>query len=101
MDTASMKKKTIREKQFANKTETSSSELMSVSEMGSILGLKKTDRYWLIHKEVFETRMYLGKMWVVRESFEKWYAGQVKYHKVNGEEPGAELKACGHQHETP
>ena len=28
MDTASMKKKTIKEKQFANKTETSSSEYL-------------------------------------------------------------------------
>ena len=26
-------------------------------------------------------------------SFEKWYANQVKYHKVTGEEPGVELKA--------
>ena len=26
------------------------------------------------------------------ESFEKWYANQIKYHKVNGEEPGKELK---------
>ena len=92
MDTALMKNKTKIEKQSANKAEMSSSELMSVSELGRILGLKKTDRYWLIHKEFFETRMYLGKMWVVRESFEKWYAGQVKYHKVNGEEPGADLK---------
>lgn len=25
-------------------------------------------------------------------SFEKWYANQVKYHKVNGEEPGKNLK---------
>ena len=50
MDTALMKDKTIIEKQSAIKAETSSSELMSVSELGSILGLKKTDRYWLIHK---------------------------------------------------
>ena len=26
-------------------------------------------------------------------SFEKWYANQVKYHKVTGEEPGMELKS--------
>ena len=26
-------------------------------------------------------------------SFEKWYANQIKYHKVTGEEPGKELKA--------
>lgn len=29
---------------------------MSVSEMGELLGLKKTDRYWLVHKNFFETK---------------------------------------------
>ena len=66
---------------------------MSVREMGDLLGLKKTDRYWLVHKEVFETRTVAGKMWVDVASFEKWYANQVKYHKVTGEEPGMELKS--------
>ena len=65
--------------------------LMTVTEMGRILGLKKTDRYWLIHKGLFETRIFLGKTWVVRDSFEKWYANQTHYHKVNGEDPGREL----------
>ena len=65
---------------------------MSVSEMGELLGLKKTDRYWLVHKNFFETKEIAGKMRVNIESFEKWYANQIKYHKVNGEEPGKELK---------
>lgn len=61
---------------------------MSVSEMGELLGLKKTDRYWLVHKNFFETKEIAGKMRVNIESFEKWYANQIKYHKVTGEEPG-------------
>ena len=65
---------------------------MSVREMGDLLGIRKTDRYWLVHKNVFETRTICGKMWVNIESFEKWYANQVKYQKVTGEEPGVELK---------
>lgn len=65
---------------------------MTVTEMGNLLGLKKTDRYWLVHKNVFETKELLGKMRVNVASFEKWYANQVKYHKVTGEEPGSELK---------
>ena len=65
---------------------------MSVSEMGELLGLKKTDRYWLVHKNYFETKEFAGKMRINIESFEKWYANQIKYHKVNGEEPGKELK---------
>lgn len=65
---------------------------MTVTEMGNLLGLKKTDRYWLLHKNVFESRELLGQMRVNIESFEKWYANQVKYRKVTGEEPGLELK---------
>lgn len=65
---------------------------MTVTEMGNLLGLKKTDRYWLVHKNVFETKELFGKMRVNVESFEKWYANQVKYYKVTGEEPGSELK---------
>lgn len=54
--------------------------------------MKKTDRYWLVHKNFFKTEVILGKMRVELESFEKWYANQIKYHKVTGEEPGLELK---------
>ena len=64
---------------------------MSVREMGNLLGLKKVESYWLVHKEYFETILLNGKMRVVIESFENWYAGQVKYHKVNGEPPGKRL----------
>lgn len=65
---------------------------MSVSEMRQILGLKKTDSYWLVHRQLFETVLVAGKMRVVLESFEHWYANQVKYKKVAGPPPGAELK---------
>ena len=65
---------------------------MSVHEMGDMLGLKKTDRYWLVHKNYFRTETLLGKLRVEIASFEKWYANQEKYHKVTGEEPGLELK---------
>lgn len=64
---------------------------MSVMEMGRSLGLCKTESYWLVHKEQFETRLVAGKMRVMIESFEKWYANQLHYKKVNGEMPGTEL----------
>lgn len=66
---------------------------MSVREMGELLGLKKVESYWLVHKEYFETILVNGKMRIVIESFEEWYAGQVKYHKVNGPPPGERLRA--------
>ena len=65
---------------------------MTAAAMGKLLGLKKTDRYWLIHKNFFRTEVIMGKMRVERSSFEKWYANQIKYHKITGEEPGVELK---------
>ena len=59
---------------------------MSVKEMGDLLGIKKTDRYWLIKKGYFNVITLAGKMWVETESFEKWYTSQVKYHKVSGDD---------------
>jgi len=65
---------------------------MSVREMGRLLGLKKVESYWLVHKEYFDTVLVSEKMRVVIESFEHWYAGQVKYRKVTGEPPGQRLR---------
>ena len=39
---------------------------MSVPEMRRMLGLRKTDSYWLVHKQCFE----------------HWYANQVKYKNL-------------------
>ncbi len=66
--------------------------MMSVKEMGDLLGLKKTERYWLIHKQYFKTETVMGQLRVDLESFESWYANQLGYHKITGEEPGSELK---------
>lgn len=64
---------------------------MSVMEMGKSLGLGKTESYWLVHKEQFETRFVAGKMRVMVESFERWYANQLHYKKISGELPDKEL----------
>ena len=66
---------------------------MSVMEMGQILGLKKTDAYWLVHKQCFETTLVQGVMRVNINSFEHWYANQIKRRKVDGSPPGMELRA--------
>lgn len=65
---------------------------MSVPEMGKLLGLCKTEAYWLIKKNYFKTVLVGGTMRVMIDSFEKWYANQFKYHKVNGTPPGEEMK---------
>lgn len=66
---------------------------MSVPEMQRLLGLGKTDAYWLIKKRCFATVVVSGKMRVVIDSFEHWYANQVKHSKVHGPPPGKELRA--------
>ena len=50
---------------------------MSVPEMQRLLGLGKTDAYWLVKKQCFETVVVAGKIRVVIDSFEHWYANQV------------------------
>ena len=64
---------------------------MSVPEMRKLLGLKKTESYWLVHRNFFKTEIIGGVMRIDIESFEKWYANQVKHKKVNGDPPGKEL----------
>lgn len=66
---------------------------MSVPEMQRLLGLGKTDAYWLVKKQCFETIVVSGKMRVVIDSFEHWYARQVKHKKVHGPPPGKVLRA--------
>lgn len=65
---------------------------MSVPEMGKLLGLCKTEAYWLIKMNYFETIFVGGTMRVMIDSFEKWYANQFKYHKVDGTPPGEEMQ---------
>lgn len=71
--------------------EKSSKATMSVSQMAKILGLKKTDSYWLVHKDQFQTVTIAGQMRIVISSFEDWYANQDHYKKVDGQAPGMNL----------
>lgn len=64
---------------------------MTVVEMGKLLGLSKTEAYWLVKKNYFKTILVGGTMRVMIDSFEKWYANQLRYKKVDGTPPGEEL----------
>ena len=61
---------------------------MSVREMRRLLGLGKMEAYWLVKKNYFDTVIIAGKMRVMIESFENWYANQLHYKKIIGEAPG-------------
>ena len=65
---------------------------MSVKEMGQLLGLKKTESYYLVKKNYFKTVVVGQKIRVMIDSFEVWYAKQFSYQKVDGTPPGEQLK---------
>lgn len=62
---------------------------MAVAEMRQLLGLGKTDAYWLVKKKYFDTVQVAGKMRIMIDSFEDWYAHQYTYRKIDGEAPGS------------
>ncbi len=62
---------------------------MSVRQMGNLLGLGKTDSYWLIKKNLFKVIQVKGRMRIMRDSFEEWYQSQSHYKKVASEEARA------------
>jgi len=55
--------------------------LMTLAEMGEILGIRRTEQYAIIRKGLFETVTFQGKTWVVRESFEIWLRSQVRFRR--------------------
>ncbi len=63
--------------------------MVTVPEMGKLLGLKKTDRYWLVHKNVFESKEIAGKMRINIARFEKWYDSQSRYRTKEDREKDA------------
>ena len=54
------------------KKEADRKNYMSVAELGELLGLGKTERYWLLHKGYFKTTKVNGKNWIDISSFETW-----------------------------
>lgn len=60
---------------------------LTVPAMRRMLGLGKTESYWLLKKGYFKTNIIHEHFYVDRDSFEKWYANQFRYKKVNPAEP--------------
>ena len=51
---------------------------MSVRKMREMLGLKKTESYWLVHQNRVRTIVAAGRMRIMIDSFEEWYAGRFR-----------------------
>lgn len=58
-----------------------SKKTMSVMEMGRLLGLKKTDSYYVANKGWFKIILVGGKRRIMIDSFEEWYRNQSHYKK--------------------
>ena len=67
-------------------------ETMSVKEMAEMLGLCKSESYYLVKKGYFKVFPFYKGLRVDIKSFEKWYRTQFRYKKVNGDEPGDKYK---------
>ena len=63
---------------------------MSVTEMGRLIGLKKTTAYWLVNKGLFEVRIVAGKQRVMVDSFNKWLGSQSHYRIVADQGSGGQ-----------
>lgn len=65
---------------------------VSVLEMVRLLGLGKTESYYLVKKNGFKVVTIGGKMRVMVDSFEGWYAGRNHYKKKDAVDTAAERR---------
>ena len=64
----------------------------TVSELRKMLGIQKTESYWILKHREIETLRINGRIRILQASFDKWYANQTKYHIIGGPEPGEKLR---------
>ena len=65
----------------------------TVPELRKMLGIRKTDSYWILKHRQIETVIINGQIRILKSSFDEWYANQIKYHIIGGPEPGENLKS--------
>lgn len=67
-------------------------ESFTVPELRKMLGIGKTESYWLIkHRDILTVRIN-GRLRIIRSSFDEWYKNQVRYRIIDGPEPGEKLR---------
>lgn len=70
----------------------STGRTISVKRMAQLLGIGKTESYWLLNKHFFKTVQIYGHTRIDMESFNQWYDSQVKYQIAGGRPPGRLLR---------
>ena len=64
----------------------------SVPELRKMLGIGKTESYWILKHRRIETVTIHGEIRILRPSFQEWYRHQTKYQIVGGPPPGEALR---------
>lgn len=67
-------------------------ESFTVPELRKMLGIGKTEAYWLIKHKDIRTVSINGRLRIIRSSFDEWYKNQVRYRIIDGPEPGEKLR---------
>lgn len=64
----------------------------SVPELRKMLGIGKTESYWILKHRKIETVTIHGQIRILRSSFQEWYRQQTKYQIIGGPPPGEALR---------
>lgn len=64
----------------------------SVPEFREMLGIGKTESYWILKHRKIETVTIHGQIRILRPSFQEWYRHQTKYQIIGGPPPGEALR---------
>lgn len=67
-------------------------ESFPVHELANLLGVGKTESYWILKHREIATIIVKGKIRILRSSFQEWYSHQTKYQIIGGPPPGEALR---------
>lgn len=70
----------------------SEKDSISIPELRKMLGIGKTESYWLIQRRGIKTFQLKGCMRIRNEDFWNWYDGQTRHQLLQGPPPGRALK---------
>lgn len=67
-------------------------ESISIPELRKMLGIGKTESYWLLQNKGLRTFLFQGCMRIKKEDFWDWYDRQTKHRLIGGPPPGRALQ---------
>lgn len=70
----------------------SESQSFSIPEIRQMLGIGKTESYWILKHKGLKTFTLCGRLRIRKSDFWEWYNSQTRYSIVNGSPPGKFFK---------